>query len=166
MNRIGYLWLFLWLSLAQAEEQKYYLVDVYGALLHGLMFEHTLAQPDLSERNLRYYMYQKPCITIFADALNMGYSRLQVTKTAYRIALKQPQRNERLIAAFNYDMRDYQMRKDFHYYVTTYFTTFSALMNLFGVGFYIVYYSKDRKAIKHYMQGGYAVFLNPYAGTT
>ncbi len=165
MNRIGYLWLFLWLFPLPASQDHYYKVSVYGGLIHGLLLEYLCSKPEVTTSEARHYLNNKACATVFADALNMGYSKRSVIKSCYHTALGQRPTNDIMIDALNQEMRGYQMRKDFHYWCTTSFTAFCALVNLFSIGFYIVYFSKDRKAIKHYMQGGYSVFLSPYANT-
>ncbi len=161
MTRIGYLWLFLWIFPAIADE-KCHTIDVYSGLMYNLLLEHVATSADYSLHDVRIYLHGKQVKPVFNDAFNMGYSKRAVIKRTYFIALRVDPIHELIVQALQEDMRSYQKWKDFYYWGVLSGTALSSLVSLFSIGFFIKYHVRDLAAINHYIQSNYAYFLNPY----
>lgn len=123
---------------------------VYGALMYNILASYTREHPGCNADAVRAYLNSKETNIVFSDALAQGYGRRRVIKSCYHLSMQAEPPIESVINALRDDIRLYLTWKDIFFWATIGCSSFSAIVSLYGCGFFINYYRRDHRVINHY----------------
>lgn len=109
MNRIGYLWLFLWLPLQATD---YYPLDEYGDLLYKKLYQYVTNRSIVTSQSVRKYLDLDQCIKIIDDAQDKGFTRHDILKCTFSIAAKDNPQVMSILEALSEELLEHRKLKD------------------------------------------------------
>jgi hypothetical protein len=136
----------------------------YGGEIYNILLEDITTN---TAHNTAYYV--KTFLTsssindIYDSAKDAGFSKIQIVRATYVVALQYDPRNEVIIQGIHDYIYDYNWWYKVFYYAKLSGLGLSTLVTLFSLGFYIVYFKCDRRVLLRYISS-YMGFHNEKVG--
>lgn len=147
--RIGYFWLFLWLSTAQATSYKTQLD--YGRDLYNLLYAYIAA--DSTHNNADYVkktLTSRFANEIYAEAWVDGYNHIEVIKNAYHIALCDDIVQPSIIKGIRMYLLEMKHWRMVYFYGWNVFVGLNLFMTVYCLRFFIRYFKFNLPNIDTY----------------